>query len=415
MDFAYTDHQLELSRRYREIGQRHARHSEMAGFDWRAWRAVTDAGLWRLLLARPLEGRFDFVAAFDALTASQRSIGFAMAVANQATLIDCLRTIGTQAQRERLLPRLLDGEPGATAISECGTGTEIRALQTRLSDDGDGYRLDGDKYNISLAPHASLVLVAARYEEAGQAHTALVMIDTKTPGVVRGDARDTLGVRDLPIGELRFDAVRVDPTHLIGAPRDGLRALMRIASMNRVYFALTCANVVKPFLIDALSYAAGRKILDVAIDAHQHVQRRLVDIRMRAERSRWMALGALGQLLSHDRQALESCSIAKITAAQDLTQSALDLLALHGSDGYRSGSVATFVADALAMISAGGTEEMHRKNVFAQMQRHREGTASAIAAMPEASDAAPAPANKPAADRDEIDRPPTIATQAANG
>ena len=420
MDFSYTDHQLELSRRYREIGQRHARRGEMAGFDWRAWRAMTDAGLWRSLLARPLEGRFDFVAAFDALTACQRSIGFAMAVANQATLIDCLQTMGTQAQREKLLPRLLGGEPGATAISECGTGTEIRALQTRLIDDGDGYRLGGDKYNISLAPHASLALVAARYEEAGHAYTALVMLDTKTPGVVRGEARHTLGVRDLPIGEFRFDAVRVEHTHLIGTPRDGLRSLMRIASMNRAYFALICANVVKPFLIDALAYAAGRKILDVAIDAHQHVQRRLVDIRMRAERSRWMALGALGQLLSNDPQALESCSIAKMTAAQDLTQSALDLLALHGSDGYRSGSVATFVADALAMISAGGTEEMHRKNVFAQMQRHRERTASAMAAIAtiaatQASDATPAPENKPAAERDEIDRPPTIATQAAGG
>jgi isovaleryl-CoA dehydrogenase len=122
-------------------------------------------------------------------------------------------------------------------------------------------------------------------------------------------------------------------------------------------------------------------------------------------------------LLNNDPQALESCSIAKITAAQDLTQSALDLLALHGSDGYRSGSVATFVTDALAMISAGGTEEMHRKNVFAQMQRHRERTASATAAIAatQASSATPAPANKPAADRDLIDRPPTIAAQAAGG
>jgi isovaleryl-CoA dehydrogenase len=414
MDIAYTDHQLELSRCYREIGQRHARHGEAAGFDWRAWRAINDAGLWRLLLARPLEGRFDFVAAFDALTAIQRSIGFAMAVANQAALIDCLQTVGTQAQRDTLLPRLLGGEPGATAISECATGSDIRALQTRLTADGDGYRLDGDKYNISLAPHASLVMVAARYDEAGHAHTALAMIDTATPGVVRGEARNTLGVRDLPIGEFRFDAVRIERTHLLGTPRDGLRTLMRMASMNRAYFALMCANVVKPFLSDALAYAAGRKILDVAIDAHQHVQRRLVDIRMRSERSRWMALGALGQLLSSHPQALESCSIAKMTAARDLTQSALDLLALHGSDGYRSGSVSTFVADALAMISAGGTEDMHRKNVFAQMQRHRERTASSIAPT-HVSNGTPTPDNKQAADRDQIDRPQDVATQAANG
>jgi isovaleryl-CoA dehydrogenase len=375
MDFDYTDHQLELSRRYREIGQRHAHRADREGFDWRAWRAVTNAGLWRLLIGGGPESRLDFTAAFDALTATQRSLGFAMAVANQAALIDGVQSMGTPAQRELLLPRLLDGDPAATAISECATGTEIRALKTRLIDDGDRYRLDGDKYNISLAPHASMVLVAAQYDEAGDVRTALVMVDTATPGVVRGNAQETLGVHDLPIGELRFDAVCVERARLIGTPRDGLRTLMRIASMNRAYFALMCANVVKPFLIDALAYAAGRRILDVAIDTHQHVQRRLVDIRMRSERSRWMALAALSQLLRGDPQALESCSIAKLTAAHDLTQTALDLLALHGSDGYRNGNVSAFVADALAMISAGGTEEMHRKNVFAQMQRHWKRTA----------------------------------------
>jgi len=311
----------------------------------------------------------------------------------------------------------LEGEPAATAISECVTGTEIRALQTRLIDDGEGYRLDGEKYNISLAPHASLVLVAARYDEAGHARTALAMIDTTMPGIVRGHAQRTLGVRDLPIGDLRFDAVRFDRMGVLGTPHDGVRTLGRIASMNRAYFALMCANVVRPFLIDALAYAADRKILDVAIDTHQHVQRRLVDIRVRAERSRWMALSALGQLLRDDPQALESCSIAKLAAANDLTRSALDLLALHGSDGYRNGSVSTFVADALAMISAGGTEEMHRKNVFAQMQRHGlQGMGDHVsreAAAP--SNAAPVPIKEQAADRDKLDRPPLVATQAANG
>ena len=403
MDFAYTERQTKQSHRFREIGLEHARYTDSAGFNWRAWQAVTDAGLWRLTLA---EGDpFEFVAAFEALSSTMRSVGFAMAVANQASLIDSVGAIGTSAQQAALLPRLLNGEPGATAISEPGTGTEIRALQTRLVDTDSGYRLDGHKYNIGLAPHASLVLVAARYDAEAQPQTALALIDPATAGVARSKPQSTLGVRDLPIGELRFDAVRLSPGQLLGAPRDGLRSLMRIASMNRAYFALMCANVVQPFLTDALIYAAGRKILDVAIDTHQHVQRRLVDVRMRAERSRWMALAALGQLFSAQPEALERCSIAKITAAQDLTQSALDLMAIHGSDGYRSGILSAFVADALAMISAGGTEEMHRKHIFAHMQRYRE-RATHDAHMP-------ADTIK-TAERESLDRPSAAATSAAH-
>lgn len=401
MDFAYTERQLRQNRRYRDLGLRHARagSGDSNGFDWQAWHAVTNAGIWRLPLLE--HDPFEFIAAFEGLCGAMRSIGFAMAVANQATLIDAIQSLGTPEQRAALLPRLVGGEPGATAISESGTGSEIRAPQTRLSVDGDGLRLDGHKYNISLAPHASLMLVAARYEAAAKPQTAMVLIDGGMAGVARSAPQVTLGVRDLPIGELRFDAVHIDAAHLLGSPRDGLHALMRIASMNTAYFALMCANVVEPFLADALRHAAARRILGVAVDTHQHVQRRLVDVRMRAQRSRWMALASLDELLRDRAQALESCSIAKIVAAQDLTQSALDLLAIHGSDGYRSGALSTFVADALAMISAGGTEEMHRKNVFAQMQRNREPERA-----PVTQDARPgADATEKAADRGMLDRP----------
>lgn len=398
MDFAFNDRQLRLNRLYRELGLRHERRTDSRAFDWHAWQAVTEAGLWRLPLtgrrcASASDGaRFDAVAAFEGLTSAMRSIGFAMAVANQLTLIDGIVSFGTPEQQDALLPRLLDGEPGATAISESGTGTEIRALQTRLIDDVDGYRLDGHKHNISLAPHALLALVAARYDGGAHPQTALALIDTAAAGVYRSAPKDTLGVHDLPIGELTFDAVHVAPARLLGATGDGLRTLMRIASMNRAYFALICSAAVQPFLADALAYAAERRILGVAIDTHQHIQRRLVDIRLRAERSRWTALAAIDQLLGEHPTALECASIAKIAAAHDLTQSALDLLALHGSDGYRNGSVSAFVADALAMISAGGTEEMHRRNVFAQMQRRRDQERKRPADRETLDRPAPAPA-----------------------
>lgn len=87
--------------------------------------------------------------------------------------------------------------------------------------------------------------------------------------------------------------------------------------------------------------------------------------------------------------ALANCSIAKLTGARDLSQAALGLLALHGSDGYRCGPLAVFVADALAMGTAGGTEEMHQRNIFAQMQR-RASSATPVAAPAETRERQPA-------------------------
>ena len=99
------------------------------------------------------------------------------------------------------------------------------------------------------------------------------------------------------------------------------------------------------------------------------MQRRLVDIRIGMERSRWLAFGALSQLLAGQREGLMSCSIAKLVGSEDLINSATSLVKLYGSLGYHNGRVAELMKNALAFASVGGTEEMHRKNIFNQMQR----------------------------------------------
>nr|WP_269765736.1 acyl-CoA dehydrogenase family protein [Burkholderia ubonensis] len=155
------------------------------------------------------------------------SVGFAMALANQATLIRAIAAYGSDAQRERHLPRLMAGEIGATAISEKGTGTEVRALETRLARDGDsrGYRLDGHKYNISHAPDARLMMIVASSHVDDKPATALVLIDPERPGVRRSPPQATLGVADLPIGDVTLAGVRVADDELLGAPRSAVPSL----------------------------------------------------------------------------------------------------------------------------------------------------------------------------------------------
>uniref|UniRef100_A0A0D9SGL8 Acyl-CoA dehydrogenase n=2 Tax=Medicago truncatula TaxID=3880 RepID=A0A0D9SGL8_MEDTR len=213
MNFEATPDQRAAAATYRAIALRHFAPSPRRGFDWATWRALSEAGLWRTLVAGRDAGADAslnvFIAAFEAIVAATRSVGFAMALANQATVIRALLLHGTPAQRDRFLPAL-------------------------------------------------------------------------------------------PIGDMTFDGVPVGTDDLLCTPKDGLRVLMDIASMNRALFGLLCADVVGPFLDDALAYVGERGALGVTLDKHQHVQRRLVDIHVGAERSRWMALAALDQLRAGD-------------------------------------------------------------------------------------------------------------------
>lgn len=156
---------------------------------------------------------------------------------------------------------------------------------------------------------------------------------------------------------------------MLGEPGAGLGNLIDIISLGRLYYGLVAAQVTAPYLRDAINYCRDRRSFDSTIDAHQYVQRRLVDLQIGIERGTWLARGALAQLLTNHPQALMTCSIAKLVGAQDLVDGALGLVRLYGSLGYQAGPVAAFASDALGFMSVGGTEEMHRKNIFNQMMR----------------------------------------------
>ncbi|MFP3616946.1 acyl-CoA dehydrogenase family protein, partial [Paraburkholderia sp. SIMBA_050] len=83
-----------------------------------------------------------------------------------------------------------------------------------------------------------------------------------------------------------------------------------------LYYGLVAAQVTVPYLRDAIGYCRNRRSFDSTIDAHQYVQRRLVDLQIGIERGTWLARGALAQLLTNHPQALMTCSIAKLVGAQ---------------------------------------------------------------------------------------------------
>ncbi|MGG1947204.1 acyl-CoA dehydrogenase family protein [Trinickia sp. NRRL B-1857] len=201
MNLAANVSSPDVAAKFRGIAESFRHRTPRGAFAWDTWQALSDAGLWRLPVPEKLGGTggswTQFVDAFEAIVATLRSVGFAMALANQATLIRALLAHGTPAQLDRHLPRLLTGAAGATAISEKGTGTEVRALETRLTREGNGYRLDGHKYNISHAPDAQLVLVVAAYTSEDKPATALVLLDPTRDGVSRTVPQETFGVADL--------------------------------------------------------------------------------------------------------------------------------------------------------------------------------------------------------------------------
>ena len=370
----FTPQQLELRQQYAAIGKEIAAGAaaRAEGFDYDGWNRLRDAGLWRLIVPGAQQAAGDwwsFTAALDGLSSTIGAPELLLSVIAQAGMVRGIERHGSPAQQDRYFAAILRGDVSATGIAEPGTGTDVRSITTTLTPAGDNYVLGGGKFNIAHAPIMDFALIVCRLAGKDEQNIALALLDKGTPGLSAGKVDDKLGNRNLPTGALHFDTIPVAAQQLLGKPGRGLATLIDIISLGRLYYGLAAANLIAPYLEDAMRYAAQRTSFNSSIDSHQYVQRRLVDIRIGMERSKWMAYGALSQLLEGRKEALMNCSIAKLVGSEDLIQSATSLVKLYGSLGYHNGKVAELMKNALGFASVGGTEEMHRKNIFNQMQR----------------------------------------------
>jgi alkylation response protein AidB-like acyl-CoA dehydrogenase len=131
---------------------------------------------------------------------------------------------GTDAQKERWLPKLASGEMKmAFAITEPNAGSNSHRLETAAIQDGGDWVLSGTKYYISGADDAEAILVVARTggAEDGRGRLSLFIVDSNAPGLEKTLIRMQIPGADRQF-TLFFDGVRVSADRLLGNEGQGL-------------------------------------------------------------------------------------------------------------------------------------------------------------------------------------------------
>lgn len=126
------------------------------------------------------------------------------------------RGLANHEQKARWLPGLADGSlVAAVAMTEPGTGSDLRAIRTRAERTADGYLLNGTKTFISNGVLAGLVIVVARTTaDDGQEELSLLVVERGMPGFERGRKLDKLGLSAQDTAELAFTDVLVPVANL---------------------------------------------------------------------------------------------------------------------------------------------------------------------------------------------------------
>ncbi len=131
-------------------------------------------------------------------------------------------TFGSQAQKERFLPRIATLEDWwCQGFSEPGAGSDLASLKTRAVRDGDHYVINGQKAWTTLGQHADWIFVLARTDASArkQSGISFILVDMKTRGITLRPTQMIDG--SFEINEIFFDDVRVPVENRVGEENKG--------------------------------------------------------------------------------------------------------------------------------------------------------------------------------------------------
>lgn len=173
----------------------------------------SQSGLWSITVPRDYGGadvsNVTLAEVIAIISAADGSIG--QIPQNHLYMVEGLRLAGSETQKRVYFERILDGDRLGNAFTEIGTRTPVD-FKTRIVREGEGYRLDGQKFYSTGAVFAHLVVVVALDEND---RTNLVFLERSTPGLQLIDDWSSFGQRTTGSGTTLFDAIAVDPSQIV--------------------------------------------------------------------------------------------------------------------------------------------------------------------------------------------------------
>ena len=298
-------------------------------------------------------------------------MSLAGAMGGHTVVSKLLLKFGTDAQKEKYLPRMATGELRATmALTEPGGGSDLQAMRTAARRDGDSYLINGSKTWITNARRSDLVALLCKTDpRADPAHRGIsILLVEKVPGFTVSRDLPKLGYKGVESCELVFEDARVPAEALLGGEEGhGFTQMMQGLEIGRIQVASRAVGVARAAFEDALRYAQERESFGKPIWRHQAVGGMLADMATKVTASQQIVRHAAESFESGARSDLEA-GMAKLFASEAAMEVALNAVRIHGGYGYSTEfDVERYFRDAPLMIVGEGTNEIQRDVIARQL------------------------------------------------
>jgi len=277
--------------------------------------------------------------------------------------------IGTEAQREQWLPKMISGEAvGAIAMTEPGAGSDLAAIRTSAKRTDEGWLINGAKVFITNGQQAGVVIVCAKTDpNAGAKGISLFLVDTSLKGFECGNGIKKIGQHAGDTAELFFSDLLVPHDALLGEEGKGFKYLMQELPRERLGCAAQAIGAIEGAMALTIDYVQERKAFGKRIADFQNTRFKLAECKAQLDMAR-AYLDSCIEKYNKDEMTPTDAAVVKLTLTELQCKISDECLQLFGGYGYTvEYPISRFYVDARVQTIYAGTSEIMKEVIARSM------------------------------------------------
>lgn len=268
---------------------------------------------------------------------------------------------GSESAKETYLPPIMAGEDAmALAISEPDAGSDVGAMSTTAEEDGDGFRVTGEKTWVSDVPYSSSAVVWVRFP--GEGLGSLIM-DFDAEGVeIANHFTNMAGHKQT---QFYMEDVYVPSENVLTRGTSAFKNQLVSLNWERLGNAAMITGRMA-FAIDmAIEYASEREQFGQPIGDFQGIEWKLADLVKQYKAAQGLTHQAARNAVAVDRSPSRlDASVATLYASETAERVVSECLQIHGANAYQQGHPLEYLyRDVRGWRIGAGTDEIQKNQI----------------------------------------------------